>query len=50
MTRTYTVGVMTMEVEGRDSAEFAAIVERAVTIMDRVLAREPRLQTKIPRL
>lgn len=40
----YAVGVMTMEVEGRDSARFEAIVADAVGRLDRALAHEGRLR------
>ncbi len=43
---TYAIGVMTMEVEGRDSARFGGIVERAVGMFEDALAREPRLATR----
>ena len=42
----YTVGIMTMEVEGRDSARFNAIVARAVKRFDASLAHEGRLTTR----
>ena len=43
---TYVVGVMKMEVEGRDSDRFDAIVSRAVAALDAALAREARLRTR----
>jgi len=41
----YTLGVMKMEVEGRDSERFDTIVARAVATLDETFAREPRLRT-----
>ena len=43
----YTVGIMTMEVEGRDSERFGAIVRRAVARLDDALAHEARLTTRV---
>lgn len=43
---TFTVGVMKMEVEGRDSARFDAVVTRAVGIVDETLAQDRRLRTR----
>ncbi|WP_313136642.1 hypothetical protein [Paracoccus jeotgali] len=42
----FQIGVMTMEVEGRDSDRFNEIVTRAVADLDRALAHEPRLRTQ----
>ena len=42
----YTVGIMRMEVEGRDSERFRDTVHRAVERVDAVLAAEPMLQTQ----
>ena len=42
----YVVGIMRMEVEGRDSARFNAIVARAVAEIDRVFDAQPRLRTE----
>lgn len=42
----FQVGVMTMEVEGRDSRRFNDIVAQAVAGLDRALAHEPRLSTR----
>ena len=42
----FVVGVMTMEVEGRDSKRFAEIVARAVAELEAVFAHEPRLRTR----
>ena len=39
----YAVGVMRMEVEGRDSSAFENIVAKAVVALDRAFCREPRL-------
>ncbi len=40
------MGVMKMEVEGRDSQRFGAIVTRAVAALDATFAQEPRLRTR----
>ena len=45
--RPYTVGIMTMEVEGRDSARFNAIVARTVKRFDASLAHEGRVMTRV---
>ena len=42
----FTVGVMKMEVEGRDSQRFSAVVARAVDRLDATFAAEPRLRTR----
>lgn len=42
----FVVGVMTMEVEGRDSERFNAIVARAVTRLDAAFGDEARLRTE----
>lgn len=42
----FTLGVMTMEVEGRSSERFAAVVAHAVSLLDAALASEPRLRTR----
>ena len=42
----FVVGVMKMEVEGRDSERFATIVARAVATLDAALAQEARLRTR----
>ena len=44
--QTFFVGVMTMEIEGRDSERFKAIVESAVVALDAAFAQETRLQTQ----
>ena len=43
----YTLGIMTMEVEGRDSERFGTIVARAVALLDEALAHEARLTTRV---
>ena len=43
----YAVGIMTMEVEGRDSERFDAIVACAVALLDEALAHEARLTTRV---
>jgi len=42
----FIVGVMKMEVEGRDSSAFESIVAKAVVKLDAAFAREPRLKTQ----
>ena len=42
----YRVGIMRMEVEGRDSARFNAVVDEAVAEVERVFAAEPQLETE----
>ncbi len=42
----FVVGVMTMEVEGRDSERFEGIVARAVSELETSFAHEPRLRTR----
>ena len=42
----FVVGVMKMEVEGRDSERFDAVVAGAVAELEAALAREPRLRTR----
>ena len=42
----YVIGVMKMEVEGRDSARFDDVVARAVVAFEAALAHEPRLRTR----
>ena len=42
----YTVGIMRMEVEGRDSARFNATVDAAVAQVEAAFAAEPLLRTK----
>lgn len=42
----YVVGVMRMEVEGRDSSTFENIVAKAVVALDRAFSCEPRLATR----
>lgn len=42
----FTVGIMRMDVEGRDSDRFNAIVARAVAELDAALAKETRLRTR----
>ena len=42
----YRLGIMKMEVEGRDSTGFNAIVDRAVALLDAALADEPMLETR----
>ena len=42
----YTIGIMTMEVEGRDPARLEAIARRAVWRLDEALAHEGRLTTR----
>ena len=43
----YTLGIMTMEVEGRSSERFGTIVARAVGLLDEALAHEARLTTRV---
>lgn len=43
----FTVGVMTMEVEGRDSERFHGVVARAVAQLQAVFAHEPQLRTQV---
>lgn len=43
---TFVVGVMKMEVEGRDSEQFGNVVARAVATLDEVFAQELRLRTQ----
>ena len=43
---TFQVGIMKMEVEGRDSERFNDIVMRAVAELDVAFAQEPRLRTQ----
>ncbi|NNF59100.1 MAG: hypothetical protein HKN04_12770 [Rhodothermaceae bacterium] len=42
----YTIGIMTMEVEGKDSEAFHALVERAVSDFEGGLAEEPALRVE----
>ena len=42
----FTVGIMKMDVEGRDSARFDAVVERAVPRLRAAFAHDPRLRTQ----
>lgn len=42
----FVVGVMTMEVEGKDSARFEEVVARAVAELEATFAHEPRLRTQ----
>ena len=42
----FVIGVMKMEVEGRDSERFGAVVVRAVEVLDTALAQETRLRTR----
>ena len=42
----YALGIMKMEVEGRESERFGAIVACAVATLDETFAREPRLRTR----
>ena len=44
--RPYVIGVMKMEIEGRDSERFNDIVARAVGELDATFAHEPRLRTQ----
>lgn len=44
--QSFTVGVMTMEVEGQDSKRFNQAVASAVTELEAALAHEPRLRTQ----
>lgn len=46
MSAPFIVGVMKMEVEGRDSKGFSDIVDLAVTELEAAFAHEPRLRTK----
>ena len=46
MSAPFIVGVMRMEVEGRDSKGFSDIVDLAVTELEAAFAHEPRLRTK----
>ncbi|KZX97332.1 MULTISPECIES: hypothetical protein [unclassified Sulfitobacter] len=43
---TYVVGVMKMEVEGRDSERFGDVVARAVATLDEVFSQELQLRTQ----
>ena len=43
----FEVGIMKMEVEGRDSARFDAVVTRAAEALGAALAREPRLKARV---
>ena len=43
----YTLGIMTMEVEGRSSERFGTMVARAVARLDEALAHEARLTTRV---
>ena len=43
---TYTLGVMTMEVEGRDSEHFHDVVARAIAELETAFAHEPQLSTR----
>jgi hypothetical protein len=42
----FVVGIMRMEVEGRDSERFNDVVARAVTELESAFAHEPRLRTR----